>query len=209
MHPCIFDGTKAFLDVQPCTGAERAGRENAESMWELPRNPDEGGRSCDRDGPAGDHLPGDSTGWQLGITHIPRTGRAADRRTLCPAAHQAGAVGVAPGRARRPRRPDRVRASHQRGARLGRVNRQPPCRALDTGTPPVRLWLASDRQRVLIRVWDGNDRQPTPQHPGPDAESGRGLLLVESLSVDWGSYPPERSSGKVVWAIVTESAMPA
>jgi len=77
------------------------------------------------------------------------------------------------------------------------------------GTPPVRLWLASDRQRVLIRVWDGNDRQPTPQHPGPDAESGRGLLLVESLSVDWGSYPPERSSGKVVWAIVTESAMPA
>jgi anti-sigma regulatory factor (Ser/Thr protein kinase) len=70
------------------------------------------------------------------------------------------------------------------------------------GTPPVRLWLASDRQRVLIRVWDGNDRHPVPQQPEPDVESGRGLLLVESLSADWGSYPPDRSSGKVVWALI-------
>jgi Histidine kinase-like ATPase domain len=70
------------------------------------------------------------------------------------------------------------------------------------GVPPVRLWLSSDRQRVLIRVWDGSDRHPSPQHPGPDAESGRGLLLVDSLSTEWGSYPPERSSGKVVWALI-------
>jgi hypothetical protein len=70
------------------------------------------------------------------------------------------------------------------------------------GTPPVRLWLSSDRQCVLIRVWDGNDRQPAPQTPGPDAESGRGLLLVEALSTEWGSYPLERSSGKVLWALV-------
>jgi hypothetical protein len=72
------------------------------------------------------------------------------------------------------------------------------------GTPPVQFWLASDRQRVLIQVGDASDRCPAPRHPGPDAESGRGLLLVESLSADWGSYPPERSSGKVVWAILTE-----
>jgi anti-sigma regulatory factor (Ser/Thr protein kinase) len=70
------------------------------------------------------------------------------------------------------------------------------------GTPPVRVWLSSDRQRVLIRVWDGSDRHPAPQHPGPDAESGRGLLLVESLSADWGSYPPDKSDGKVVWALI-------
>jgi hypothetical protein len=70
------------------------------------------------------------------------------------------------------------------------------------GTPPVRLWLASDRRRVLIRVWDASDRHPAPQHPGPEAESGRGLLLVESLSAEWGSYPPERSGGKVVWALI-------
>jgi len=70
------------------------------------------------------------------------------------------------------------------------------------GTPPVRLWLSSDKERVLIQVWDGNDRPPAPQQPGPDVESGRGLLLVESLSAEWGSYPPQRSSGKVVWALV-------
>jgi hypothetical protein len=77
------------------------------------------------------------------------------------------------------------------------------------GTPPVRLWLSSDRRRVLIQVWDGNDRHPTLQLAGPDAESGRGLLLVKSLSADWGCYRPERSSGKVVWAIVTERSIPA
>ena len=70
------------------------------------------------------------------------------------------------------------------------------------GTPAVRLWLFSDRQRVLIRVWDGNDRHPAQQHPGPDAETGRGLLLVDSLSTEWGSYPSERSSGKVIWALI-------
>jgi anti-sigma regulatory factor (Ser/Thr protein kinase) len=72
------------------------------------------------------------------------------------------------------------------------------------GVPPVRLWLFSDRHRVLIQVWDGNDKLPAPQHAEPDAESGRGLLLVESLSAEWGFYPPERSSGKVVWAMLEE-----
>ena len=77
------------------------------------------------------------------------------------------------------------------------------------GTPPVRLWLSSDRQRVLIQVWDGNDRHPAPQHAEPDDESGRGLLLVETLSAEWGSYQPERSSGKVVWALVTDRPITA
>jgi hypothetical protein len=73
------------------------------------------------------------------------------------------------------------------------------------GVPPVRLWLFSDGQRVLIQVWDGNDNPPAPQHADPDAETGRGLLLVESLSAEWGFHPPERSGGKVVWATVTQA----
>jgi hypothetical protein len=36
------------------------------------------------------------------------------------------------------------------------------------------------------------------QRPRADSESGWGLLLVESLSRDWGSFP--RANGKVVWA---------
>jgi hypothetical protein len=69
------------------------------------------------------------------------------------------------------------------------------------GLPPVRHWLRSDRERVLIQVWDGNDQMPRRQELGPDAEHGRGLLLVESLSAEWGAFAPDRSGGKVVWAI--------
>jgi anti-sigma regulatory factor (Ser/Thr protein kinase) len=68
------------------------------------------------------------------------------------------------------------------------------------GRPPVRLWLRSDRERVLIQVWDGNDQMPRRPEPEPDAEHGRGLLLVESLSAEWGAFRPDGSGGKVVWA---------
>jgi anti-sigma regulatory factor (Ser/Thr protein kinase) len=70
------------------------------------------------------------------------------------------------------------------------------------GMPPVRLWLSSDQQRLMIHVWDGNDQMPSRQDVDLDAEGGRGLMLVESLSADWGCYIPERSSGKVVWVLI-------
>jgi hypothetical protein len=71
------------------------------------------------------------------------------------------------------------------------------------GTPPVRLWLSADEQRLVIQVWDGDDRPPVPRPVVPEADSGRGLLLVGSLSSEWGCYTPERCSGKVVWAVIT------
>jgi hypothetical protein len=71
------------------------------------------------------------------------------------------------------------------------------------GIPPVRLWLSADEHRLVIQVWDGSDRPPVPQAVAPEADSGRGLLLVGSLSAEWGCYTPEKSSGKVVWAVVT------
>ncbi len=74
------------------------------------------------------------------------------------------------------------------------------------GLPPVRLWLSSDRHHAMIQVWDGNDRQPVRQDNEPDAESGRGLLLVESLSREWDSYRVESSSGKIVWALIGQAA---
>jgi hypothetical protein len=36
-----------------------------------------------------------------------------------------------------------------------------------------------------------------------DEESGRGLLLVEAISAQWGSYPTPATRGKAVWAITT------
>lgn len=70
------------------------------------------------------------------------------------------------------------------------------------GTPPIRLWLCSDRQQVLVQVWDGNDQRPEPKDRDLEADGGRGLLLVDALSAQWGVYKPKGSSGKVVWAVV-------
>jgi histidine kinase-like protein len=72
------------------------------------------------------------------------------------------------------------------------------------GRPPVRLWLASDGSHAVIQVWDANDRPPVREAVPLDAETGRGLLIVESLADQWGSYTPEASSGKVVWAVISD-----
>jgi hypothetical protein len=74
------------------------------------------------------------------------------------------------------------------------------------GLPPVRLWLASDGQHAVVQVWDANDQLPVRQHAALDAESGRGLQLVESLANEWGSYTPDASSGKVVWAVISDGS---
>jgi len=66
--------------------------------------------------------------------------------------------------------------------------------------PVVRLRLASDGHGVLIRVWDSSSQAPVRREAGPDDESGRGLLIVGSLSRDWGSY--RTADGKVVWALI-------
>jgi hypothetical protein len=71
----------------------------------------------------------------------------------------------------------------------------------------IGLWLASDCERAVILVWDPSLRPPTPANPGQDTENGRGLLLVQALSLRWGWYFPDGTSprgyaGKVVWAIV-------
>lgn len=70
----------------------------------------------------------------------------------------------------------------------------------ESGLPSVRLWLRANQEHVVIQVWDGDHRLPTPQETDLEAEGGRGLLLVKSLSENWGAYRPEDRSGKVVWA---------
>lgn len=75
---------------------------------------------------------------------------------------------------------------------------------LAAGVPVVRLWLSSDRHRVLIQVWDSGPHHPAPQHTGLDAEAGRGLLLVDTLSDRWGCYTPDSHHGKIVWAMCTD-----
>jgi hypothetical protein len=73
----------------------------------------------------------------------------------------------------------------------------------DVGSmPTVRFWLAADPRRVLIQVWDRCQWKPQRRQPQVEAESGRGLLLVEALSSEWGSFTPNGWDGKLVWALV-------
>jgi anti-sigma regulatory factor (Ser/Thr protein kinase) len=80
-------------------------------------------------------------------------------------------------------------------------------RAYDPDSP-VRLWLLSDRTRVLILAWDPSPQPPASRRPGADDENGRGLLLVEAVSADWGWHVSAvttgtaDSTGKTVWALV-------
>lgn len=66
---------------------------------------------------------------------------------------------------------------------------------------PVRLWLLSDTTQIAILVWDANPQPPVPTQIDDEAESGRGLLLVEAVSQRWGWYAPRDMAGKVVWAL--------
>jgi anti-sigma regulatory factor (Ser/Thr protein kinase) len=76
---------------------------------------------------------------------------------------------------------------------------------LDT---PVRLWLTGIRPGLLIEVWDGDAHPPRPgvinagNLPSAEGESGRGLLLVASLSRRCGWYPERALGGKMVWGEV-------
>jgi anti-sigma regulatory factor (Ser/Thr protein kinase) len=66
---------------------------------------------------------------------------------------------------------------------------------------PVRLWLVSDRTQVVIFVWDASPLPPLPGDVGEEAESGRGLLIVQAVSARWGWNFPPGMGGKVVWAV--------
>jgi anti-anti-sigma regulatory factor/anti-sigma regulatory factor (Ser/Thr protein kinase) len=65
----------------------------------------------------------------------------------------------------------------------------------------IRLRLALRDERLHIGVHDGGRRLLRLVGGDPQAEAGRGLLLVERLSRAWGVYrPPE--GGKVVWCVL-------
>ncbi|WP_307806612.1 ATP-binding protein [Streptomyces sp. FH025] len=65
-------------------------------------------------------------------------------------------------------------------------------------TVTLTLWL--ERERLFILVHDNDRRPPVVKAVGEDAESGRGVFLVEALSEKWGYYYPPESAGKVVWS---------
>jgi anti-sigma regulatory factor (Ser/Thr protein kinase) len=64
----------------------------------------------------------------------------------------------------------------------------------------VRIWLSSDGARVAIHVWDASPLPPVRKDAGPEAPSGRGLMIVAALTADWGCSAAD--TGKIVWAVI-------
>lgn len=63
---------------------------------------------------------------------------------------------------------------------------------------PIRLEVVREPDSLLCRVIDGSVAPPTQETAGETAEHGRGLLLVDVLSAQWGWYGGP--AGKAVWA---------
>jgi anti-sigma regulatory factor (Ser/Thr protein kinase) len=64
----------------------------------------------------------------------------------------------------------------------------------------LTLYVIGDTLRIEVTDTCG-DRLPHPQGPASDAESGRGLVLVEALADRWG-VTPGLHPRKTVWAEV-------
>jgi len=70
-------------------------------------------------------------------------------------------------------------------------------------TSAIVLILTFNRGELAILVRDFCPGTPQPRDAGTCDESGRGLLLVESMSDRVGWYAPEDGTpGKVVWAVI-------
>ena len=60
--------------------------------------------------------------------------------------------------------------------------------AIRHGSPPVRLSLRLDADRLRVEVTDSSPALPRLDQPGPDQTGGRGLQIVQELAARWGSH---------------------
>jgi anti-sigma regulatory factor (Ser/Thr protein kinase) len=69
------------------------------------------------------------------------------------------------------------------------------------GLEHITLTLRLLPGRVVIEVFDHDPSAPVLAEAGPDSESGRGLMIVDIASKEWGyQYPP--SGGKIVFCVL-------
>ncbi|MGH2789116.1 MAG: ATP-binding protein [Actinomycetota bacterium] len=61
----------------------------------------------------------------------------------------------------------------------------------------VELSVSLEGERLRVEVHDDNPQAPMRRDYSLSAATGRGLVLVEKLSSDWGTEPA--NAGKVVW----------
>ncbi len=68
--------------------------------------------------------------------------------------------------------------------------------AIKHASGPVKLFVTCSCGRLRVYVHDTSPEWPALLDTAVEAEDGRGLMLVSSLSTDWGCYPT--SAGKAV-----------
>jgi hypothetical protein len=73
---------------------------------------------------------------------------------------------------------------------------------------PIRLGLLHPGPYVVCAVADPSIEMPVPRQPDWQDETGRGLLVVSSLSDQWGYCAAPTERGKVVWAAFATTARP-
>ncbi|WP_329315781.1 ATP-binding protein [Streptomyces sp. NBC_01262] len=64
------------------------------------------------------------------------------------------------------------------------------------------LCVSHGKGQVRIDVRDGAPARPQVRRPGPEEESGRGMLIVDALSEDWGTS----QDGTRTWCTITVPA---
>jgi hypothetical protein len=65
----------------------------------------------------------------------------------------------------------------------------------------IWLWVRHFRDGLLIEVFDTDVNPPVLTDPADDAENGRGLVLVDTLSREWSYFFPS-CGGKVVYCFI-------
>jgi anti-sigma regulatory factor (Ser/Thr protein kinase) len=71
-----------------------------------------------------------------------------------------------------------------------------------TGISCIDLSLRLFPARLLVEVTDSSPRPPVLSPSGPDASTGRGLAIVDSLSQQWGYF---RHNGRKVVFFILEA----
>ncbi len=69
--------------------------------------------------------------------------------------------------------------------------------AIKHGEPPIVLALGGDDDQIEVTVTDHGPDLPVLRTPGPAAQTGRGMRIVDVLSDEWGVE--ELPRGKRIW----------
>lgn len=81
-------------------------------------------------------------------------------------------------------------------------------KASGIGTDPIVLTLCYARRALRIEVTDGCPSPPILSPVLPEAESGRGMLIVEMLSSEWSYSCLPSGLGKTVYCVLPTEEWP-